>query len=381
MRNAPRTAPSPPHASPAAPAASSAHGKTHRGHGEKSRHPTRPGLGCPPVASGVCPARRALGWRRGCKGGGVQSIPGAVRAGGAVPHCCRLLPRSPPGARSPPAPRGLPVAPQRPRGQRGQDGGTQQRRAGPSPLPRQRRSPSPGAPRRQPERGSSQPVNAGARNICFPRAPSDERSRHKAGIQASAARLGARPDHGPSATSGETEARRDGAHQHRGATPPKSQSWHRASLLSVTVPAGSRDPPPAPSSLVHPCPSRCLCETQGCTSTGDPPAGSPALLSPGRRRKAASRQPGKAEMLKYTVQGGGMIPLPNFPPISPVHPSVVQGASWRQHPSPLPLPLASTAKSPPQPWASESGLRALCPLRARLHRSIEREISTVEPGL
>lgn len=80
-------------------------------------------------------------------------------------------------------------------------------------------------------------------------------------------------------------------------------------------------------SQAHPYPSRSLCETGSCTSTGHPPASSPALLSPGYRQKTASRQPGKAEMLKYSVQGGGMIPLPNSPSVSSVHPSAVQGTS------------------------------------------------------
>lgn len=95
--------------------------------------------------------------------------------------------------------------PGRPPGQRGREGG------GAAPL----LSPSPGAPRRRRRgRGSSQPVNAGERNICFPRAPSEQRGGHKAGIQASEAELGARPDHGPLClASGETEARGDRASQ------------------------------------------------------------------------------------------------------------------------------------------------------------------------
>ena len=139
-------------------------------------------------------------------------------------------------------------------------------------------------------------------------------------------------------------------------------------------PAGSWDPLPAVSSPAHPCPSRCLCETQGCTSTGHPPAGSPALLSPGCGQKAASRQPGKAEMLKYRVQGGGMIPLPNSPLVSSVHPSAVRGTS---RPAAAPVSTAASLGIHgqfPSP-APGIGVRAPSPLptpcRAMLQHSVK----------
>lgn len=304
------------------------------------------------MASGVCPAWRALGQRRGCEGGGMPSTQGPWGGGSSeVPAGCQVSPCSlqPTGGpcRDPQGSRDRMVA--------------EMSRALSSPLPRQRCSPSPGAPRRQPERGSSQPVNAGARNICFPRAPSDKRSRHKAGIQASAARLGARPDHSPSVTSGETEAREDRAAQHQGTTPPKSQSWHPAAPLSVTASpqaACGQPGPPAcnflagaslsqpvplwdPELYQHPAPSH----WQPCPPLPRVQAES-SVQAAGEGRDANARSPRRRDD-----------PSPQFPSWLP---SVVQGASYPEAapiagaasldtPSPIPSPALGIRVGAPSP--------------------------------
>lgn len=180
---------------------------------------------------------------------------------------------------------------------------------------RRGRSPSPGAPRRR-QRGSRQPGNAGARNICFPRAPSEQRSRHKAGIQGSEAGLGARPDHGPRAARGETEARGDRARQQHREPPRASPGLRHRSLPSPRLlPAASSS---HPAFLGGPG----LCQH-------------PAL--------------GKAERLKHNIRGGGMIPIPNSFPSVPGASSLCQ--RFPRHPQPNSLPSPGHRRSGSEPLA------------------------------
>ncbi|XP_063214581.1 uncharacterized protein LOC134526548 isoform X2 [Chroicocephalus ridibundus] len=72
----------------------------------------------------------------------------------------------------------------------------------------QRRSPSPGAPRRQPEGEREQPAcKRRGEEYLLSQSTFRRAQQAQSRNSASAARLGARPEHGPSATGGETEAR------------------------------------------------------------------------------------------------------------------------------------------------------------------------------
>jgi len=162
-----------------------------------------------------------------------------------------------------------------------------------------------------------------------------------------AARLGARPAPGPSATCGETEARGDGAGQQRG-EPPKEPVLAHDRSATGHCPCG--DPLPALSSLEHPCRSRCLGESRGSTSPGHPPA----LVSPGCSTQAA----GEGRDAGVQRSEGGMTPHP-----SSHLPSASLCGARRippcHHPSPRRLP------GHPRPIPSAGwGLRAPCPLRA-----------------